>query len=46
LRGEAAEVYLRWEHELKPDGFHLTARVLDYPYGVPGEVGLLLLWGK
>jgi hypothetical protein len=25
LRGEAAEMYLRWERDLKPGGFHLTA---------------------
>ena len=22
LRGEAAEIYLRWERDLKPGGFH------------------------
>jgi CBS domain-containing protein len=44
LRGEAAEIYLRWEHDLKPGGFHLTARVLDFPGGFPGDIGLLLVW--
>ena len=44
LRGEAAETYLRWERDLKPRGFHLTARVLDFPGGVPGDIGLLLVW--
>lgn len=46
LRGEAAEIYLQWEHELKPRGFHLTARVLDFPGGKPGEIGLFLVWGQ
>ncbi len=46
LRGEAAEVYLRWEHDLKPQGFHLTARVLDFPGGLPGDIGLFLVWGE
>jgi CBS domain-containing protein len=45
LRGEAAEVYLRWLHELKPHGFRLTARVLEFPGGVPGDIGLFLVWG-
>jgi CBS domain-containing protein len=45
LRGEAAEVYLRWEHDLKPSGFHLAARVLDFPGGMPGDIGLFLVWG-
>jgi hypothetical protein len=46
LRGEAAEIYLRWEHDLKPQGFHLTAEILDFPGGMPGDVGLFLVWGK
>ncbi len=46
LRGEAAEIYLRWEHVLKPQGFHLTARVLDFPGGIPGDIGLFLVWGE
>jgi CBS domain-containing protein len=46
LRGEAAELYLRWEHELKPNGFHLAARILDYPGGMPGDIGLFLVWGE
>jgi CBS domain-containing protein len=45
LRGEAAEVFLRWSHDLKPQGFHLGARVLDFPDGVPGDIGLFLIWG-
>jgi hypothetical protein len=46
LRGEAAEIYLRWQHDLQPRGFHLTASVLDFPGGMPGDIGLLLHWGN
>jgi CBS domain-containing protein len=46
LRGEAAELYLRWERELKRRGFHLIARIVDYPEGKPGDVGLFLSWGE
>ncbi len=46
LRGEPAEIYLRWERDLKPRGFHLVARVLDYPGGMPGDIGLFLGWAK
>jgi hypothetical protein len=46
LRGEAAELYLRWERDLKPQGFRLAARVLDFPGGMPGDVGLFLTWGE
>ncbi len=45
LRGEAAEMYLRWERDLKPRGFRLTAQVLDFPGGKPGDIGLFLVWG-
>ena len=45
LRGEAAEVYLRWSRDLKPQGFHLAARVMDFPDGVLGDIGLFLVWG-
>jgi hypothetical protein len=45
LRGEPAEMYLRWERELKQRGFHLAARVMEYPGGMPGDIGLFLVWG-
>jgi CBS domain-containing protein len=45
LRGEAAELYLRWERELKPQGFTLSAHVLAFPDGKPGDIGLFLVWG-
>ena len=46
LRGEAAEIFLRWRHDLKPLGFSLTARVLEFPGGMPGDIGLFLGWGR
>ena len=45
LRGAAAELYLHWERDLKPQGFHLTAQVLDFPNDIPGDIGLTLVWG-
>ena len=46
LRGDAAEIYLRWERDLKPHGFRLAARVLEFPGGMPGDIGLFLAWGE
>jgi hypothetical protein len=46
LRGEAAEIYLRWERDLRAPGFHLAARVLEFPGGMPGDIGLFLIWGE
>jgi hypothetical protein len=44
LRGEAAEILRLWERDLKPHGFHLAARVLDFPGGFPGDIGLFIGW--
>jgi CBS domain-containing protein len=45
LRGEAAETYLRFDHDLRPRGFHLIAKVLNFPGGYIGDIGLFLHWG-
>ena len=45
LRGIAAQVFMRWKNELRPQGFHLRARVIDFPGGMPGDIGLFLAWG-
>ena len=45
LRGPAADVYERWRDELKPAGFGLVARILEFPDGFPGDAGMLLTWG-
>ena len=44
LRGIAAQVFLRWKRELRARGFRLTARVINFPNGVPGDIGLFLVW--
>jgi CBS domain-containing protein len=46
LRGLAAQVFMRWKKELRPHGFHMTARIIDFPSGLPGDIGLFLHWGK
>jgi hypothetical protein len=46
FKGEAMELYARWRDQLSPRGFHLAARVLDFPGGKPGDVGLFLFWGE
>lgn len=45
LRGPAADVYERWRDELKPAGFGLVARILEFPGGYPGDAGIILTWG-
>jgi hypothetical protein len=44
LRGEAAEVYARWERELRPAGFRLRAQIVEYLDGIPDNIALSLAW--
>ncbi|EJW10363.1 Inosine-5'-monophosphate dehydrogenase [Rhodovulum sp. PH10] len=46
LRGLPAKIFARWKEELQPHGFVMHARVVDFPDGMPGDVGLFLAWGK
>lgn len=46
LRGVPAEIFMRWKTELRPHGFSLQARVVDFPDGIPGDIGLFLSWSK
>ena len=39
-------VHEYWQTNLKPGGFGLSARIIDYPGGMPGDVGLFLTWPK
>ncbi len=45
LRGEPRDVFERWHLELEPGGFGLTAQIVSFPDGVPGDVALILSWG-
>ena len=45
LEGFAKKAYEFYMAELKPLGFKLNAQILDYPGGMPGNVGLYLTWG-
>jgi CBS domain-containing protein len=46
LRGIAADIFLRWKSDLRAKGFGLNARVVSFPEGLPGEIGLFLSWGR
>jgi hypothetical protein len=40
------EVYKYWKENLKPGGFLFSARIISYPGGVPGDVGLFFTWPR
>jgi hypothetical protein len=37
-------VYELWKEHMKPGGFGFGARIISYPDGKPGEVGLFFTW--
>ena len=44
LTGFAKRAYEYYEQELRPAGYKARAQVLDFPSGVPGDVGIFLSW--
>ena len=44
LEGHAKKAYAYFEKELRPRGYKVRVEILDYPGGMPGNVGLFLSW--
>jgi hypothetical protein len=44
LTGFARRGYEFWQQELEPQGYKLRAQILDFPGGMPGDVGIFLRW--
>jgi hypothetical protein len=44
LEGFAKKAYEFYKKELRPLGYKLHAQVVDFPGGMPGEIGLFLKW--
>ena len=44
LTGRAAKIYNLWEQVGKPLGYKIEARVLNYPKGIIGDIGLFVRW--
>jgi hypothetical protein len=44
LTGFAKRGYEYYEQELRPAGYKAHVRIIDYPGGVPGDVGIFLSW--
>jgi len=39
-------VYEHWKQHMKPASFGLSVRILNFPDGKPGDVGMFLTWPK
>ena len=44
LTGFAKRAYDYYEKELRPAGYRVRAQILDFPGGLPGDVGIFLSW--
>jgi hypothetical protein len=44
LTGLPKEMYEFWERRLKPLGYKIRFQIVDWPGGMPGDVGITLKW--
>ena len=42
LTGFAKRAYEFWQKEIEPQGYKLRAQIMDFPGGMPGDVGIFL----
>src|SRR5262245_15772300 len=45
LTGIPKEIYEFWKRRLQERGYKLHAQVVEFPDGVPGDIGITLKWG-
>jgi hypothetical protein len=44
LTGTPKQVYDLWAERLRPNGYRISAMIIEWPNGMPGDVGLFLKW--
>ncbi len=44
LQGRPRKVYEFWKEKLSPLGYKLKVLIIDWPNGLPGDVGMYLTW--
>jgi hypothetical protein len=44
LTGVPKELYEFWQEHLKPRGYKLRLQIVDFPGGMPGDIGISLSW--
>src|SRR6516165_797133 len=45
MTGLPKELFQFWERHLKPRGYRLRCQIVDWPGGMPGDIGMTLVWG-
>jgi hypothetical protein len=44
LTGVPQEIYQLWEKYFRPRGYKLKVQIVDFPDGMPGDIGMTLSW--
>jgi hypothetical protein len=44
LTGIPKEIYQLWKDYLQPRGYKIAYQIIDFPGGVPGDIGITLSW--
>lgn len=44
LTGLPKEMYEFWQRQLRPRGYKIKFQIVDFPDGMPGDVGITLKW--
>jgi hypothetical protein len=45
LTGMPKELYQFWQDHLKSRGYRLKMQIVSFPQGMPGDIGMSLIWG-
>jgi hypothetical protein len=44
LTGSPKEIYQLWEKYFRPRGYKLKVQIVEFPDGMPGDIGMTLSW--
>ena len=44
LTGVPKEIHALWHKHFRPRGYKLKVQIVDFPNGMPGDVGMFLTW--
>lgn len=44
LTGIPKDMYQFWHEHLRPRGYKVRAQIIDFPGGMPGDIGIFLSW--
>lgn len=45
LTGIPKEIFELWSDYLRPRGYRIRYQVIDFPNGMPGDIGVTIAWG-